>query len=90
MILPYIEASQSGLISIAHALHRPVVITAVGGLIEQVRDGVDGIVAKATNAQCLSQAMNLAIDFDFSAGFTKAPEGNLFELCIARTNSKDA
>lgn len=86
MVLPYIEASQSGLVSIAHALHRPVIVTPVGGLVEQVLDGVNGIVAKAANAEYLSQAMNQAINFDFSRGFKTGVETNLLKVCVEGTN----
>jgi glycosyltransferase involved in cell wall biosynthesis len=57
LVLPYREASQSGVVSLAHALGVPVVATPVGGLAEQVTDGVDGAVAAAVEAAALAAAM---------------------------------
>ena len=62
VVLPYREASQSGLVAMAHALGVPAVATPVGGLAEQVRDGVDGIVAKDVTPEALAEAMALACD----------------------------
>jgi glycosyltransferase involved in cell wall biosynthesis len=57
LVLPYREASQSGVVSLAHALGVPVVVTPVGGLAEQVTDGVDGAVAAAVEPVSLADAM---------------------------------
>lgn len=57
LVLPYREASQSGVVSLAHALGVPAVVTPVGGLAEQVTDGVDGAVATAAEAGPLADAM---------------------------------
>jgi glycosyltransferase involved in cell wall biosynthesis len=47
LVLPYREASQSGVLPIALALGVPAVATAAGGLGEQLRDGITGIRAAA-------------------------------------------
>jgi glycosyltransferase involved in cell wall biosynthesis len=57
VLLPYREASQSGVAPAAHGLGVPVVVTPVGGLVEQVRDGIDGLVARAMTAPALAEAM---------------------------------
>jgi len=57
LVLPYREASQSGVVSLAHALGVPVVAMPVGGLSEQVADGVDGAVAGAVEPGALADAM---------------------------------
>ncbi len=57
VVLPYREASQSGVVALAHALGVPVVVTPLGGLAEQVRDGVDGAVASAATPDALAEAM---------------------------------
>lgn len=62
VVLPYREASQSGVASAAHGAGVPVIVTPVGGLAEQVRDGVDGIVARDLTPAALAEAMSLACD----------------------------
>lgn len=44
VVVPYIEASQSGVIPIAYSMGVPVVASATGGLREQVEDGASGFL----------------------------------------------
>ena len=46
VVLPYVEASQSGVIATAFACSTPAIITPVGGLTEQVKHRVNGIVSE--------------------------------------------
>uniref|UniRef100_UPI0018DFAF7A glycosyltransferase family 4 protein n=1 Tax=Roseomonas rosulenta TaxID=2748667 RepID=UPI0018DFAF7A len=62
VVLPYREASQSGVAPLAHGLGVPVVATPVGGLAEQVRDGIDGVLARAMTAAALADALEAAAD----------------------------
>jgi glycosyltransferase involved in cell wall biosynthesis len=62
VVLPYREASQSGVAPLAHGLGVPVVATPVGGLAEQVRDGADGLLAHDMSAPALAEAMIAACD----------------------------
>ncbi|MEO3472527.1 glycosyltransferase [Roseomonas sp. CAU 1739] len=62
VVLPYREASQSGVAPIAHGFGVPVVATPVGGLTEQLRDGVDGVLAKAVTAEAFAEAMAMLCD----------------------------
>ncbi len=43
-VLPYNEATQSGILSIAYGFAKPVVVTNVGGLAELVNDGGTGYI----------------------------------------------
>jgi glycosyltransferase involved in cell wall biosynthesis len=51
------EASQSGVIAEALRLGTPIICSDVGGLREQVRDGIDGIILKSIDDQGLSDAI---------------------------------
>jgi len=62
VVLPYREASQSGVIPLAAALGVPAVVTPVGGLVEQVTDGLDGLMASAPTAPAFAAAMAQACD----------------------------
>ncbi|MEO0070441.1 MAG: glycosyltransferase family 4 protein, partial [candidate division WOR-3 bacterium] len=57
VIIPYKQASQSGPASIAVALGIPVIATRVGGLTEQVYDGVNGILIKPNSPEEIVKAV---------------------------------
>jgi glycosyltransferase involved in cell wall biosynthesis len=57
VVLAHTEASQSGVVAAAHGLGLPVIITPVGGLTEQVRDGETGIIAAHVDAPSLAAAI---------------------------------
>ncbi|NGM21480.1 glycosyltransferase family 4 protein [Roseomonas stagni] len=58
VVLPYREASQSGVAPQALALGIPVVATPVGGLTEQVREGEGGVLAGAVTAAAFAAALD--------------------------------
>ncbi len=62
VVLPYMEASQSGIIPTAYARRRPVVATPVGGLPEQVKHGVTGLLTGEATPQSIAQAVSLCLD----------------------------
>jgi len=86
VILPYVEASQSGIIPVAHSLHRPVIVTPVGGLAEQVNDEIDGLIAKGKDVASLVEVLNKGIDFnfDFSNHEQFEADQSLLMLCISK------
>lgn len=61
VVLPYREASQSGIIPQALALGKPVIVTPVGGLPEQVPPGC-GVIAAGATARDFTEAMLRACD----------------------------
>lgn len=57
VVLPYVEASQSGVLFIAYALGRPVIVTDVGSLPEVVDDGQTGFVVPPRDSEALAGAI---------------------------------
>ncbi len=55
--IPYVEATQSGIVPVAYAFSRPVVTTDVGGLPEQVEDGVTGSLVPRREPRLLAEAI---------------------------------
>lgn len=62
MVLPYREASQSGVATTAYGAGLPVVATPVGGLAEQVVEGETGLVARAITAGALADCLAVFLD----------------------------
>jgi glycosyltransferase involved in cell wall biosynthesis len=74
VVLPYLEASQSGVLAIASAFGKPVIVTDVGELGRTVRNGISGVVVPAGDTQALAHAiLRLATD---SALRTQLGNGN--------------
>jgi len=57
VVLPYVSATQSGIVQVAYHYDRPVIVTAVGGLPEVVPHGKCGYVVPPKNAQALADAI---------------------------------
>ncbi len=57
VVLPYIEASQSGIIPIAYTFEKPVVATTVGGLPEMVEHGRTGYLVPPRDERALADAI---------------------------------
>lgn len=62
LVVPYIEASQSGVIAAAYGAGLPVVVTPVGGLAEQVVPEQTGLVAEATSAEAVAASLSRLIE----------------------------
>jgi D-inositol-3-phosphate glycosyltransferase len=57
VVLPYAEASQSGVIQLAYAFKRPVIATWVGGLPDAVLDGVTGLLVPPCDGAALAESI---------------------------------
>lgn len=57
VVLPYISATQSGIVQIAYGFEKPVVVTNVGGLPDVVTDGKTGYVVEEKNPKQLANAI---------------------------------
>ena len=84
VVLPYSEASQSGIISLAHSHGKPVVVTPVGGLSEQVNVGVDGLVSPDLSAKSFSETIRLAINTEWKGISTQSNRSAeaLLKVCL--------
>jgi glycosyltransferase involved in cell wall biosynthesis len=54
VVLPYIEASQSGVVPLAYSFKKPVVVTNVGSLSEIVDNGITGFVVPSKDPEKLA------------------------------------
>jgi glycosyltransferase involved in cell wall biosynthesis len=57
VVLPYRAITQSGVLQIAYACGKPVVVTRVGGLPDIVEDGKSGFLADPENPASLAEAI---------------------------------
>jgi glycosyltransferase involved in cell wall biosynthesis len=69
VVLPYLEATQSGIAQIAFGFEVPVITTSVGGLPETVRDGESGLVVPPNDAEALAGAITRFFDDDLGPAF---------------------
>ena len=66
VVLPYVEASQSGVLAIAYAFGKPVIVTDVGELASAVEDGKTGLIIPAKDGGALAEAiLRLAANPEF-------------------------
>ena len=56
-VLPYIEASQSGVAALSYGMGTPVIASEVGGLSEIVQDKKDGLLVPACDSRSLADAI---------------------------------
>lgn len=57
IVLPYVEVSQSGVVSTAYGFKKPVVVTDTGSLAEIVDDGITGFVVPPKDSAALAGAI---------------------------------
>ena len=89
VVFPYSEASQSGTIPICNALNVPVVVTPVGGLIEQVAHMENGIIARDVSVKSIADAIKLALEFDWERFYvaTEYSEKDLTRVIFQHTGN---
>lgn len=62
VVIPYIHATQSGVIPLAYAFSKPVISTDVGCLSEQVIDGETGILVPEVDSELFADAIIKMLD----------------------------
>jgi glycosyltransferase involved in cell wall biosynthesis len=76
VVVPYTEATQSGVVTIAATHQLPVVGTRIGGLPEQIEDGKTGLLVEPGSIHELVQALgHLLDDPDYAAELSKSLHG---------------
>ena len=60
LVLPYVEASQSGLIPIAESLGTNIVVTPLAGLSEQLSSNTSHVISKNFTGKAIADAINIA------------------------------
>lgn len=82
VVLPYKDATQSGIVAAAFGNHRPVIASKVGGLEDVVIDGENGLFVPPEDPKALAGAMQLFATDDklqhrLGQGARKAAEASL-------------
>jgi glycosyltransferase involved in cell wall biosynthesis len=57
VVTPYVNATQSGVVAAAFGNERPVVASAVGGLVDAVRDDINGLLVEQARPDRLAAAL---------------------------------
>lgn len=84
VVLPYISATQSGIVQIAYDFEKPIVATNVGGLPDVVNDGRTGYIVKSESADAIVDAV---VDFfgnDRAADFTQGVKDETYRFSWER------
>jgi len=74
VVLPYRDATQSGIVEIAHGAARPVLVTDVGGLAEQVDGGATGLLVPPEDPGAIARAVERYFDEGLEAPLRLAIE----------------
>lgn len=68
-VMPYLSATQSGVLNVAYGFNKPVVITDVGGLTENFEDGLTGVVVQPGDIKSLTEGVNKFYELQKSINF---------------------
>jgi len=93
VVLPYIEASQSGVLHLAASFSVPVVATRVGSLTEAIRHEQNGLLADPGDVESLAREVSrMLTDTDLRARviaqMSKERETTLAENSVARATAR--
>ena len=70
VVLPYVSATQSGVVQLAFGFGKPVITTRVGGLQEVVKDGLNGLIVPPQDEEALAEAIVRYFDQDLAKPMT--------------------
>lgn len=82
IVLPYLSATQSGVLNIAYGFLKPVIVTDVGGLAEDVNEGKTGYIVAPGSPQAITEAVGKFVaekgKTDFKQNIEEKLKDNLF------------
>jgi glycosyltransferase involved in cell wall biosynthesis len=70
VILPYLSATQSGILNIAYGFKKPVLVTEVGGLADDVIEGKTGFTVPPGNPTSIAQGVKKFLSVKDNTDFT--------------------
>jgi glycosyltransferase involved in cell wall biosynthesis len=71
VVMPYLEATQSGVAQLAIGFERPMIATTVGGMPEVIRNGENGLVAPPANSDALAEVIIKLFTENLAETFTQ-------------------
>jgi glycosyltransferase involved in cell wall biosynthesis len=71
LVLPYTDATQSGIVQIAYFYDKPVIVTDVGGLSEVVIDGKTGLIVNPKDSAGIAKAVTRFYDENLGTKFSE-------------------
>ena len=92
LVLPYIEASQSGVVSLAYTFSKPVIVSNVGSIAEYVDHGVTGLIFESGNARQLANYIEELVESNDRCiemgknAYKKMKKEMSLEMCCAYLN----
>ncbi len=91
VVLPYNEATQSGIMSISQSFGVPAIVTNVGGLGELLEDGKTGFIVEPRNVRVLADSIiryfKEGREKEFSAEVIKRSQANSFNTILEVFNN---
>jgi glycosyltransferase involved in cell wall biosynthesis len=70
VVLPYLEATQSGVAQIAMSFEKPMIGTTVGGMPDAIKDDVTGLLVPPGDSAALSAALIRYFDEQLAQPFS--------------------
>ncbi len=87
VVLPYEDATQSGVIQVAYSFDRPVLATRVGGLPDVVADGETGYLVEPLRPDLIADRIKDFFDNDRAGSFAKGIERERYKYSWEKMES---
>ena len=88
LVLPYLSASQSGLVQTAMVFNKPIIASAVGAFPEIVQNDKNGLLVPAGDSDSLAKAINEFEHFQFEPVYSREYDwGHICEQYVELFNS---